>query len=106
MERRLSERKVLRLKAERISGNQRYAVFIENLSENGISIIIPANSSEDLVPDVPLDIKFRLSQGETVTLYCRVRWSYDSPDDGLTRNIGMEIIDPPEKYKEFLKNIR
>lgn len=107
MERRRSERKTIHLKAERISGDESHAVFIENISEHGIHIITAqAEPAEDFPPDTPLDLRFQLSSGETIELNCRVRWSYQNTlPAGLTSNIGMEIIDPPLRYREFVKNL-
>lgn len=105
MERRRSKRKVLRLKAERISGNQRHAVFIENLSENGIHIITPSKTAIDIDPGTPLELKFQFLSGKIMNLHCNVKWSHKIPPNGLTRSVGIEIIDPPPKYKEFLKTL-
>jgi hypothetical protein len=107
MERRRYERKIVKLNAERISGNERYAVFIENISENGIYMITaPSGVIMNYVPGTELDIKFQLSSGEILNLHCRVIWSYKRPPpDGSTDNIGMEIIDPPLRYKEFVRTL-
>ncbi len=108
MERRHFERKTVHLKAERISGNKSRAVFIENISEDGIYIItVPAEAGTDFTPGASLDLKFQLHSGETVNLQCTVIWSYQNAlPDGLTTNsVGIEIIDPPSRYKEFVKNL-
>jgi hypothetical protein len=107
MERRRSERKTVHLKAERLSGNERHAVFIENISEHGIHIITaPSDSASDFPPNTPLDLRFQLSSGETIELHCIVRWSHQkTPPDGMTSSIGMEIIDPPLRYVEFVRKL-
>ncbi len=107
MENRRSERKTVHLKAERISGDTSYAVFIENISEYGINIITaPAESGTNFIPGASLDLKLQLSSEETINLHCRVRWLYqNTPPDNLTNSIGIEIIDPPLRYKEFVKKL-
>jgi hypothetical protein len=107
MGKRRSERKIVRLKAERISGDENHAVFIENLSEEGIYMITaPAKTSMDFTPGTKLELKFQLPSGETLNLRCKVIWSCKTPPDGLTNSVGMEIIAPPLKYKEFIKTLQ
>ncbi len=106
MEKRHFKRIAVNLKAERISGDTTHGVFIENVSEKGLYIITaPAKSAYDFHPGSPVDLKFQLSSGETLDLNCRVIWSHKIPPHGLTSSIGMEIIDPPLKYLEFVKNL-
>jgi len=107
MERRRYKRKVVKLNAERISGNERYTVFIENISENGIYMInAPSGAVKSYLPGTEIDLKFQLSSGETLDIRCRVIWSYKrTPPDELTDSVGMEIIDPPLKYREFVRTL-
>lgn len=107
MEKRRSERKQIHLKAERISGDTSYAVFIENISEHGINIITaPAETGTAFIPGAPLDLKFQLSSGEIIGLNCTVIWSYqNTPPDELTSSIGMKITDPPLRYRDFVKSL-
>jgi hypothetical protein len=105
MERRRSKRITVSLKAERISGNMKKAVMIENISERGISMITaPAKTAARFKPGIDVRLKLRLSTGEILDLDCKVRWSYPRlPTEGLTSNVGLEVIDPPQKYKKFVK---
>ncbi len=106
MERRRSKRITVNLNAERISGNKNSAVFIENLSENGIYMITaPAKTPNEFIPGSTLDLNFKLSTGETINLHCNVKWSHDNSPDDLTNSVGLEIIDPPPKYIEFIKTL-
>jgi len=107
MERRRFERKKVYLKAERISGDRNHGVFIENISENGIQIITaPAESVIEFSSGTPIDLKFVLPSGEVINLNCIVKWAdYTPPPYDATTTIGMEIIDPPLRYKEFVKNL-
>ncbi len=106
MERRRSKRKIVRLSAERISSDKNHAVFIENLSEDGIYLITaPAKTAIDFIPETMLKVKFQFPSGETLNLHCKVIWSCKTLHDGLTNSIGLEIIDPPLKYKEFIRTL-
>ena len=108
MEKRGAERIKVNLKAERISGNARYGVFIEDISEKGIQIIATTSSEhKKYVPGTDLDLKLRLSSGRTLRLRCRVRWVYSKiPPDRLTDSIGLAVIDPPTEYTEFVRSLR
>jgi len=108
MEKRRSRRIKVNLKAERLSGNEKYGVFIEDISENGIHIITtPSSEHKKYAVGTDIDLKFLLSSGETLNLHCRVIWAHSKvPPDGLTDSIGLEIIDPPSKYIEFVKALR
>jgi len=108
MEKRRSRRIKVNLKAERLSGDEKYGVFIENISENGIHIITtPSSEHRKYAAGIDIDLKFHLSSGETLNLRCKVKWADSKiPPDGLTDSIGLEIIDPPLKYIEFVKALR
>lgn len=107
MERRFFDRKTVHLKAERLSGDESNAVFIKNISEHGLHVITtPVETADKFPPDTFFDLRFQLSSGETIELQCIVRWAYQNdPPDDLTSSVGIEIIDPPARYKEFVKNL-
>lgn len=108
MEKRCSKRIKVNLKAERLSGNEKYGVFIENISENGIHMITtPSKTHKKYTRGTDIDLKFHLSSGETLNLQCKVRWAHlKIPPNGLTDSIGLEIIDPPLKYIEFVRALQ
>ena len=102
MERRDSKRKIVSISAELISDNARYAVFIENMSKDGIYIVTkPEKTKIDFTTGKKYDVKFQAASGTLLNLKCRVKWTYKTPPHGLTYSVGMEIIDPPALYKEF-----
>jgi hypothetical protein len=107
MEKRRSQRLKVNLKAERISGDETHGIFIENISENGIHIIT-AHMKENTkyFPGREVDLKLFLSSGGVLRLRCKVKWSCpEVPPENLTDSIGLEIIDPPLKYIEFIKTL-
>lgn len=107
MEKRRSQRLKVNLKAERISGDETQGIFIENISENGIHIIAAhANEHKKYFPGRDVDLKLFLSSGAVLRLRCRVKWSCtEVPPDKLTDSIGLEIIEPPLRYIEFIKTL-
>lgn len=107
MEKRHCKRIKVDLKAERISGNQKYSVFIENISETGIQMITsPSDGHKKYTPGAIVDLNFKLPSGEALNLNCRIKWAYfKMPPEQLTDSIGLEIINPPEKYITFVKSL-
>jgi hypothetical protein len=105
MEKRRSRRIKIKLKAESISGDRKYGVFIENISEHGIQMLTtPSNEHLKYTAGTDIDLKFQLSTGKTLTLRCKVKWSCTKvPPNGLTDSIGLEIIDPPSQYIKFVR---
>ncbi len=107
MEKRRFKRITVKLKAERISGNERQGVFIENISKNGINMITsPQKSHEQYLPGSDINLKLFFLSGETINLHCKVRWAIVKiPPNGLTDSVGLEIINPPLKYIEFVNTL-
>jgi hypothetical protein len=103
MERRRSKRLTVNLKAERISCTKNCSVFIENLSEDGIYMITAPAKNKNYEPGSEIDLRLKLSSGETIKLNCYVKWVYENSPEDLTNSVGLEIKDPPLKYKECLK---
>ena len=105
MERRLSTRKTVKLKAERLSCTGKCSVFIENLSETGIKMITAPHKENDFAPGKDLDLELELASGDVINLNCSVKWSYDDPSRDQSSSIGLEIISPPQEYKKFIRAI-
>jgi hypothetical protein len=107
MERRRSKRKTVSLDAEIISGSMTCTGYIDNISVNGMYMrTSPAQTSIDVTPGTIFEMKLHHVPGETLNLNCRVLWSYKNPPHGLTYNIGMEIIEPPQEYKAFIETLQ
>jgi len=105
MERRRFKRIKVNLKAERISGDEKYAVFIENISEHGIHLITTSSQAhKKYTPGKELELKLQLLTGETINLRCKAQWAYSRiPPEKVTDSIGLEIIDPPLQYIKFVR---
>jgi len=104
MERRRARRVTINLKAERISCINDCSVFIENISETGIYIITAPEKKSNYVPGTEMDLELELSTGKTINLNCNVKWAENSTDN-KSKSVGLEIINPPSEYKEFLKTL-
>jgi len=98
-----------KLEAELISDNANYKGFIENLCDAGLCITtVPMHTAVDFIPGKVVKLKFRLPSGEILNIQGEIRWlhSYKTPSQELIINtMGMELINPPSKYKEFIKTL-
>jgi len=106
MERRGADRLVVNLKAERLSCTKNCSVFIENLSDTGIYMITAPSKSKDYEPGRKLLLKLELATGKTFNLQCNVKWCYDNSPEDLTNSVGLEILNPPDEYKNFIKTLQ
>lgn len=107
MAKRLSTRIPVSLMAKIISGGKTYPGFIHNVSEGGIGYLIESmiDAEKNFSPKKMIVLNLQIPSGENLDLNCEiVMYSKSSPDDKRL-TIGMKIIDPPEKYKEFVKTL-
>jgi hypothetical protein len=107
MEKRAFQRTPVRIEAELISDYLNFAAFIGNLSASGIYIItIHTEDRMDFTQETPLELKFQIPSGEMLSLHCKKRWSNTITPNSLLGRMGMEIIDPPAEYSEYLKTLQ
>lgn len=101
---RIFRRVTVNIEAEIVSYKESYPAFIRNISEYGIHVkvanIEPAKPSDS---GADVDLKFQLPSGETVSLYGRKKWVCKNTSNSFIENIGVEIIDPPDEYKDFCR---
>ncbi|MHA2219579.1 MAG: hypothetical protein ACXACY_27040, partial [Candidatus Hodarchaeales archaeon] len=77
-----------------------------NVSALGVNAIItPMNCATDFLKEAKHELKIHISSGDTIKLNCIRKWSSSISPQGLTKEIGLEIIDPPKQYKEFLSTL-
>ncbi|MHA2219367.1 MAG: PilZ domain-containing protein [Candidatus Hodarchaeales archaeon] len=106
MLKRFSDRIGVDLEAEIIFNNTSYEVKIENVSENGILIrAFPEDDSVDFHPGTIFKLKQELPSGEEVSMDCKVVWSEKDALDGVTNNLGLQILEIPPQYDEFVKTL-
>ncbi len=106
MERRRAKRHTVKLKAERLSCTHNCSVFIENLSERGIHLITTPPEKKDYITGSEIDLRFELKSGDEIKLNCNVKWAYNNSSQDMTNSVGLEIVDPPAEYREFLKTLQ
>ncbi len=98
-----SKRIIIRLEAEITAGGSSYRGFIGNFSEDGIHMKIASTKQPvDFVPGTLIKLNFQLPSGEIFNLPCRIKWSNKTVQGDLPCCIGMEVLDAPRGYKEFL----
>ncbi|MEK7307494.1 MAG: PilZ domain-containing protein [Nitrospirota bacterium] len=116
MDKRSSNRKKVNLHAEVILESEYHLGFIENISEEGMFMrTAPTAAAPSFSPGAVINLKVQLPSGEDLNMRCRVVWSYKTPHEGLASRIitpvpeytamGMQIIDAPAKYQEFIATI-
>ncbi len=72
---------------------------------NKIHFKVPSKDSEDFKPEKIAEVYFQIPYGEAINLNCKVIWFSVSQYDKRTEVLGMEIINPPEQYKEFFESL-
>ena len=112
MEKGRPKRIVMGLQAELVVGHKKNFIgIVTNLSENGFGLHVETSPSEDALnfsPGTTLEVNFQPRSGEIINLRCELKWLhvYKNPPHGFTNCIGMEIIDPPSNYKEFVNSLQ
>lgn len=105
MEKRASERIADSLDAEVVLDGVNYSGIIMNYSEEGLFLVSATlYDIEDVDEKAAMDISCTLPSEEKVNLQCEVKWfnKKDSPF-GVSLNMGLRIINPPDKYLEFVR---
>jgi hypothetical protein len=106
MEKRQFERITDSLDAEIVLGGISYTGIIMNFSESGLYMVTASiYNVADITNETNLDLKCYLPSKEILDLNCSVKWCQkkDSPY-GTTLSMGMEIVNPPSRYREFISS--
>jgi len=104
MERRRATRITGGYKVELISEGAVYTGEVENLSEDGVSVLLfPTTIPVKFEQDKLYEMKFYSFSKEALNFQCRVKWITKDSSHGLTWRVGMELVDPPwDKSNYFL----
>ena len=104
MERRRATRITGGYKVELNSEGAVYSGEVENLSEDGVCVILfPTSISVKFEPGMLYEMKLYSFEEETLNFRCRVKWIARDASHGLTNRIGMELVDPPwDESNHFL----
>ncbi len=105
IEKRQKKRKVISLDARIISDGAVYNGIIINMSEEGIFMVNAlSRTAIDFTPGSTLKLVTQLPTNEIMDMDCSVKWfQKKSSPVGPTFKMGMEIINPPLKYREFVR---
>lgn len=83
-----------------------YSGIIMNYSEDGLFLVSATLYEIDEVDEkTDMDVRCTLPSEEKVNLKCKVQWfnKKDSPF-GVSLKMGMKILNPPEKYTDFIRS--
>jgi hypothetical protein len=107
IEKRRSQRVDFRLEAESILGEKKYSGNIENFSREGILKIIAGEEILGCSPGTTIYVNFLIPSGKTIDLFCEIKWLRINSNMpfGVKHNLGMEIVDPPQEYTEFVESL-
>lgn len=107
MERRKSERLPFSSNASIVFRGQTYAGSIENVSEGGVEYLLTSSikTSEDLTPEKLIKLNIQTPSGRNISLSCEVKWFLKMPQNGKKLTMGMKIINPPDEYRELIKEL-
>jgi hypothetical protein len=107
MDKRTGKRIPIGIEADIISDYRNHAAFIGNLSPRGLHLItVYMKDDKDSNGKTEIDLNFLTHTGEKLNLHCKKRWSYAITPNSLINRVGMEIINPPAQYKEFLTTLK
>ncbi len=102
----LETKKIVNLKASLVSKNKRHSGIIENLSKDSIYLrAVTINPVSDFIPGEFLEIHFQSNSGEDISLPGKVKWSYETPPHGITKSIGLEILEKNPGYEKLFKTL-
>jgi hypothetical protein len=102
MDKRAFQRMAVSIESDLIASDTSFSVVIKNISESGLCLNIISSqlkTSIHLSPETKLRLKFKIPSEEMLYLYCRVIWSYQVSTPVVIKKVGLEIINPPSKFK-------
>jgi len=95
---------IVRMDATIESAGQTFSGFIGNLSEKGIHMnIVKTRQPLNFKPGDSVQLKVQLPSEEVLILSCLVKWLNNAAEKDITCCLGMEVIQPPDAFLEFLK---
>ncbi len=106
MEKKRAKRILVDLEATITLDSNNYQGYIWNVSQEGLSIrtIYLKSTVEYFNTKKPIKLSFEIPSGETLFLNCKIKWFLRVPNS-YRITVGMAIIKPTLKYKEFYKSL-
>lgn len=108
LDRRAYKRIPVNLNAKIIINGKTYIGIIKNVSEEGVEYFITTSIevSEDFTLKKIIELNFQIPSGELLNLICEMNWFLRASLYDKTLTLGMKIIDPPIRYKEFVNTLQ
>lgn len=102
----LETKKIVNLKASLVSDSKKHSGIIENLSKDSLYMrAVTINPASDFTPGELFEIHFQSNSGEDISLPGKVKWSYETPPYGLTKSIGIEILEETPGYEKMFNKL-
>ncbi|UCD36290.1 MAG: PilZ domain-containing protein [Nitrospiraceae bacterium] len=107
MEKRRAGRITDNLNAELTTGGKSYSGIIMNFSGSGLCLVTAtAGTVVDITPSTIIQLKCQLPSKKSVPMKCEVKWFHTKNSlHGVSFSIGLEIINPPKEYREFVSSL-
>lgn len=105
-ENRAHRRKNVHLDAELDCGGIDHRAVIQNISSNGLCVVFTYRDSQsDRISEKKIHVTLYTASGQAMSLHCMERWSRPVSNHAFTISMGLEILEPPPQYDEFLKTL-
>jgi hypothetical protein len=62
-------------------------------------------ADKGFVPKGKINVLINIPGGQTLNLTCEIRWFLKPSEKGKSLLLGMKIIDPSSKYKDWIKEM-
>ena len=107
MERRFHKRIYLHMKARIISDDKTYDGYVEDVSESGIGsfVISSIKLKNTLATNDIIELNLQMPSDETMNLNCKVMWIKKGVFSDKTIGLGMQIIDTPAEYRDWINKL-
>lgn len=88
-------------------GSRHYDGIVGNISEEGLAYTITTflQTDKGFVPNGEITITINIPSGGKLNLRCEIRWFLKPSEKGKSLLMGMKIIEPPSKYKDWIKEV-
>ena len=88
-------------------GNRNYEGIVGNVSEEGLAYTITTliQTDKGFVPNGEILIAINVPSGGLLNLRCEIRWFLKPSEQGKSLIMGMKIIEPSSKYRDWIKDI-
>ncbi len=103
----LFEKTPVNLYAKIIFGGKTYDGYIEDAAREGTEYLMTfcIKVSEEFELEKKAEISFKIPTSETIELTCEILWFVVSPHDDRTEVLGIETINPPLIFREFIESL-